>query len=292
MIPEALPEAMVEAGRDVGHSAAIRHPDHPLAPRPAVSTSRCLQRLSQRSDRRSRVDRQPAPGPEEHEHSDRRFSTLLHSRRAGVVNRVADVLRRRARDGHADRARVNGRTPGRGPHGEGESGFVGPVHCGSERNPHSRRGKLEPLAGAPGDDGPEAGASGVLRAPNAPTTGRTASLGLPALQGCTCDRDPGGADARTGLGTISNSGRREAPLATRHADWRRFRPTPGRSDRLDSTRKPRPEHTIPLPKGVGHVPRRASHRGAEEPRRLRYSYRRRPITTARPTSRRPGRGPA
>ena len=107
MIPEALPEAMPEAGREVGHSAVVCHPDHSLAPRPAVS--RCLQRLSQRSGRSTRrVDLQPAPGPEEHEHSDRRFSTLLHSRLRGhpAVPGVDPALRgqRGPRPAHRGRA--------------------------------------------------------------------------------------------------------------------------------------------------------------------------------------------
>ena len=58
MIPEALPEAMVEAGRDVGHAAAIRHPDHPLAPRPAVSTGAVRTRARSPAAAAARVAQQ------------------------------------------------------------------------------------------------------------------------------------------------------------------------------------------------------------------------------------------
>ena len=58
MIPEALPEAMVEAGRDVGHAAAIRHPDHPLALRPAVSTGAVRTRARSPAAAAARVAQQ------------------------------------------------------------------------------------------------------------------------------------------------------------------------------------------------------------------------------------------
>ena len=76
MIPEALPEAMLEAGGEVGHSAAVRHADHSLAPRPAVSTPRCFCAVSEPAIGSEQKSCRPpgGPGPEEREHSDRRFS--------------------------------------------------------------------------------------------------------------------------------------------------------------------------------------------------------------------------